>query len=99
MPAAGSMTRRVCGIGSSSAGQAETMSLDPKWEPITRPVSVWLEIAAQLAYHGEGGLATAIQEAMDGRRLGDNATFALTVDEQQRVNAVLQECLRAHDFD
>ena len=75
------------------------MSLDPKWEPITRPVSVWLEIAAQLAYHGDGGLAAAIQEAMDGRRLGDNATFALTVEEQIRVNAVLQDWLGEQDPD
>ena len=65
------------------------MSLDPDREPITRPVVVWLEIAAQLAYHGEGGLAAAIQQAMDGRRLGDNATFALTVGEQTRVSAAL----------
>ena len=75
------------------------MSLDPDREPITRPVFVWLEIAAQLARHGEGGLATAIQEAMDGRRLGDNATFALTVDEQIRVNAVLQDWLGESDPD
>ncbi len=75
------------------------MSLDPDREPITRPVSVWLEIAAQLAVHGEGGLATAIQEAMDGRRIGDNATFALTVDEQLRVNAVLQDWLGEQDPD
>ncbi len=67
------------------------MSLDPKWEPITRPVSVWLEIAAQLAAHGDGELAVAIERAMDSQRLGDNATFALTVDEQLRVNAVLQD--------
>ena len=65
------------------------MSLGPDREPITRPVFVWLEIAAQLMAHGEGGLATTIQGVMDGRRVGDNATFALTVDEQLRVNAVL----------
>ncbi len=75
------------------------MSLGPDREPITRPVFVWLEIAAQLAHHGEGGLATAIQQAMDGRRLGDNATFALTVDEQLRVNAVLQDWLGEQDPD
>jgi len=28
---------------------------------------------------------------MDRRRLGDNATFALTVEEQSRVTAVLQD--------
>ena len=27
---------------------------------------------------------------MNGRRLGDNATFALTLKEQRRVNAALQ---------
>ncbi len=68
------------------------MSLEPKWEPITRPVSVWLEIAAQLAAHGDGELAVAIERAMDGRRFGDTA-FALTVDEQLRVNAVLHDWL------
>ncbi len=73
------------------------MSLAPDRDPITRPVFVWLEIAAHLAHHGDGGLATVIQEAMDGRRLGDNATFALTLDEQRRVNAVLHEWLGKHD--
>ncbi len=58
------------------------MSLGPDREPITRPVFVWLEVAAQLAHHGDGSLATEIQGAMDGRRLGNNATFALIVDEQ-----------------
>ena len=38
-------------------------------------------------------LAAAIRQAMDGRRLGDDATFALTVDEQLRVNTVLQDWL------
>ncbi len=75
------------------------MSLNPAREPITRPVFVWLEIAAQLAHHGDGSLASAIQGAMDGRRLGDNATFALTLDEQRRVNAVLQDWLGAQDPD
>ncbi len=36
---------------------------------------------------------------MDDRRLGDNAVFALTTDEQIRVNAVLQEWLGEQDFD
>ncbi len=73
------------------------MSLDPKWEPITRPVAVWLEIAAQLAVHGDSELAVAIERAMEGQRLGDNATFALTVDEQLRVSAVLQDWLGDQD--
>jgi len=75
------------------------MSLDPDREPITRPVFVWLEIAAQLAVHGDGSLAAAIQQAMDGRRLGDYATFALTVDEQLRINDVLQDWLGEQDPD
>ena len=75
------------------------MGFNPEREPITRPVIVWLGIAAQLAHHGDGGLATEIQAAMDGRRLGDNATFALTVDEQIRVNAVLLDWLGEFDPD
>ncbi len=58
------------------------MGLGPECEPVTRPVFVWLEIAAQLAHHGDGGLAVTIQQAIAGRRLGENATFALTVEEQ-----------------
>ena len=73
------------------------MSLDPDRAPITRPVFVWLEVAARLDLAGDGSLATEIQAAMDGRRLGDNATFALTVDEQFRVNAVLQDWLGESD--
>ncbi len=75
------------------------MSLNPDREPITRPVFVWLEVAARLAVHGGGSLAAAIQQAMDGRRLGDTATFALTVDEQLRVTAVLHDWRGAHDPD
>ena len=75
------------------------MRLNPEREPVTRPVFVWREIAAQLAVHGDGSLAAAIQQAMDGRRLGDNATFALTVDEQRRVTVVLQDWLGAQDPD
>jgi hypothetical protein len=75
------------------------MSLDPDREPITRPVFVWLEIAARLTRHGDGGLAAAIGRAMDGRQLGDNAIFALTVDEQRRVTAVLEDWLGEHDPD
>jgi hypothetical protein len=73
------------------------MSLDPECEPTTRPVFVWLEIAAQLMAHGEAALAAVIQQAMNGRRLGANATFALTVEEQLRINAVLQDRLDAPD--
>ena len=77
----------------------DVVSLGPEREPITRPVFVWLEVAAQLAFHGDGGLAVAIQEAMDGRRLGDTATFALTVDEQLRMDAILQEWRGEQDPD
>ena len=75
------------------------MGLEPERQLITRPVFVWLEIAAQLTRHGDGSLAAAIQQAMDGRRLGDNATFALMVEEQVRVNAVLQDWLGTQDPD
>ena len=75
------------------------MSLDPDSEPITRPVFVWFEVAALLARHGDGSLAAAIRQAMDRRRIGDNATFALTVDEQLRVNAALQDWLGEQDPD
>ncbi len=57
----------------------------PDEHPAARPVFVWLEIAAQLAVHGDGSLSVAIPQAMDGRRLGDTATFALTVDEQRHA--------------
>ena len=75
------------------------MSLDPEREPIARPVFVWLEIAARLDVAGNGALAAAIRQAMDGRRLGDTATFALTVEEQLRVNAALQDWLGEQDPD
>ncbi len=88
------MVAAVVAIGDGAA-----MSINPEREPVTRPVFVWLEITAQPIAHGDGSLATEIQAAMDGRRLGDNATFALTVDEQLRVNAVLQEWLSESDPD
>ncbi len=75
------------------------MSLDPEREPITRPVFVWREVVARLATEGDLALAVVIQQAMDGRRLGDNATFALTVDEQLRIAAVLQDWLGDRDPD
>ena len=34
---------------------------------------------------------------MDGRRLGDNVIIALTLDEQRRVDAVLQDWLGEQD--
>ena len=69
------------------------MSLGPEREPITRPVFVWLEVADLLAYHGNGDLVSAIQPAMNGRRVGDNATFVFTVGEQAGVSAVLRHRL------
>ncbi len=75
------------------------MGRDPDREPSTRSVSVWLWLAALLIASGDAELATTIRSAMDGRRLGDNATFALTVDEQLRVNAVLQDWLGEQDPD
>ncbi len=69
------------------------MSLDPARDPITHPVHVWLWVAALLMAHGDSGLATRIQVAMDERRLCDNAMFELTKEEQLRVNAVLQDWL------
>ncbi len=36
---------------------------------------------------------------MDRRQLGDNAIFAMTVGEQVRVNAVLQDWLGEQDPD
>ncbi len=75
------------------------MSLAPDRDPITRPVFVWLEIATQLAVHRDGGLAQAIEQAVHGRRLGDNVLIALTVEEQRRVDAVLQNWLGEQDPD
>ena len=63
---------------------------------LTRPVAVWLWVTALLKAHGEDALALRIRAAMDGRRLGDNATLTLTADEQQRVEAALQDWLGEH---
>ncbi len=57
----------------------------------------WLEIAALLTKHGDGGLAAAIGRAMDGRRIGDTATVALTVEEQLRINDVRQDWFGEQD--
>ena len=46
------------------------VSLYPERRPVNHPMIVWREIAALLAGHGDGGLATAIQQAMNGGRLG-----------------------------
>ncbi len=54
------------------------------WNKIERRAAAFSEVIAQ---------------GMDGRRLRDNATFALTVDEQLQVNAVLQDWLGEHDPD
>ena len=43
------------------------MRLDPERKPITRPVFVWLEMAAQLSGHGDWSLAAVIRLTMDGR--------------------------------
>ena len=67
------------------------MNLDPERTPVVYPVFGWLEIAAKLEALGDGALASAITAAMNGRRLGDDAPFDLTDDEQVRVQAVLAE--------
>lgn len=73
------------------------MTLAPDREPITRPVLIWLEVVTQLATHRDGSLAAAMQQAMEGWRIGDTATFTPTVEEQLRVNAVLREWLGEQD--
>ncbi len=52
------------------------------------PVFAWLEIAERLTAAGDGALGVAIQEAMNGRRLGDDAPFDVTEDERARVQVV-----------
>lgn len=49
--------------------------------------------------HGDGGLATVIQQVLNGNRRCDDATVTLTVDEQIRVHAVLQDWLGKQDPD
>ena len=75
------------------------MILGPDRDPITHPVFVWLEAVARLNAIGDGALADKIARRMGRRRLGDNVTIALTVDEQLRVNAVLQDWLGEQDPD
>ncbi|MDP9471108.1 MAG: hypothetical protein M3Q71_10680 [Chloroflexota bacterium] len=67
------------------------MSLDPERKPMVCPVFAWLEIAGRLAALGDGALAADIQQAMNGRRLGDDAPFDVTDDERARVQAVIVE--------
>ncbi len=55
------------------------------------PVFAWLEIAGWLAALGDGALADDIQQAMNGRRLGDDAPCDLTEEERPRVQAVVAE--------
>ncbi len=70
---------------------AVAVSLEPERASVVYPVFAWLEIAERLTTLGGGALATAIWQAMNGRRLGDDAPFAFTDDEQARVQAVLVE--------
>ncbi|CAA9535891.1 MAG: hypothetical protein AVDCRST_MAG73-1394 [uncultured Thermomicrobiales bacterium] len=58
--------------------------------PAVRAVIAWWEVADGLEAAGDGALAAAIRSAMEGRRLGDDAAFALTDDERARVAAVLE---------
>ncbi len=67
------------------------MSLDPERAPMIYPVFAWLEIAGRLAALGDGALAADIQDAMNGRRLGDDAPFDVTDDERARIQAVSAE--------
>ena len=66
------------------------MSRDPDRDPITPSVVVWFAIADRLEILGDDDLAVAIRHAMEGHRFGDLATFALTVDEQRRIQ---DQCL------
>ena len=54
---------------------------------------------AGIVIHWRSRLAAAIRQAMDGWRLGDNVLIALTVDEQRRVNAVLEDWRGTQDPD
>ncbi len=65
------------------------MSLDPEQTPAVYPVFAWFEIADRLDRVGDGALAADIRDAMNGRRLGDDAPFDLTDDERERVTVVL----------
>ncbi len=67
------------------------MSLDPERTPAVYPVFAWFEIADRLDGVGDGALAADIRDAMNGRRLGNDAPFDLTEDEQGRVRAVVTE--------
>ncbi len=67
------------------------MSLDPERRPVIYPVFAGLEIAERLTTLGDGALGDAIRQAMNGRRLGDDAPFDLTDDERARVQAVMVE--------
>ncbi len=68
------------------------MSLDPERTPAIYPVFAWLEIAERLTTLGDGALGDAIRHAMNGRRLGDDAPFDLTDDDERaRVQAVIAE--------
>ncbi len=67
------------------------MSLDPERTPVVYPVFAWLEIAERLTTLGDGALGEAIRQAMNGRRLGDDAPFDLTDEERVRVQAALVE--------
>lgn len=69
------------------------MSLEPERAPVVYPVFGWFEVADALDAVGDGALAEAIRRAMDGRRLGDDAPFALTADEQARVVAAIADNL------
>ena len=66
------------------------MSLGPDRAPVVRAVIAWWEIAGALEDSSDGALAAAIRVAMEGRRLGDDAAFALTDDERARVAAALE---------
>ena len=73
------------------------LSLDPAREPITRPVFVWLEVAARLDAAGDDELAVEVRRAVYGRWLDVYAYVALMRDEQLRVHAVLQGWLGEQD--
>ena len=66
------------------------MSNEPAHNAVTMPVARWREIVTLLDTAGEGSLSAAIRRAMEGRRRDEDATFALSIEEQLRIGGILR---------